>query len=148
MAIEQTKGYQILQDLLNAFNEDTETVLALFNPEAIVEYPYAKSLGMSYYLTMDDYRRHLDNILGNMPDITFIELQVYKLQEQECYWAEFHGETTVPQTGALYQQDYVVNFKLENGKFSHYKEYWNVLPVLNALIGKEQAQQILDNLKN
>jgi ketosteroid isomerase-like protein len=145
MAIKETKGYQILRDLLNAFNEDTETVLALFNPEAIVEYPYAKSLGLPYHLTIDAYRKHLNNILNNMPDITFTGLQVYTLQEQDCYWAEFHGETTVPQTGALYQQDYVVNFKLENGRFSFYKEYWNVLPVLKALMGKEQAQQIIDN---
>lgn len=145
MATEETKGHQILRDLLNAFNKDTKTVLALFNPEAIVEYPYAKSLGIPYRLRMDDYRKHLDNILGSMPDIAFTGLQVYTLQEQDCYWAEFHGETTVPKTGALYQQDYVVSFKLENGRFSLYKEYWNVLPVLKALMDKEQAQQIIDN---
>lgn len=144
MAIEETKGYQILRDLLHAFNKDTETVLALFNLEAMVEYPYAKSLGKSYLLTMEDYRKHLDSILKNMPDINFTGLKVYPLQEQDCYWAEFHGETLVPKTGALYQQDYVVNFKLENGKFNFYKEYWNVLPVLKALMGKEQAQQIID----
>lgn len=144
METENTAGHQILLHLLNAFNRDTESVLALFNPKAIVEYPYAKSLGSAYHLTMDDYRKHLDNILGNMPDIIFTGVNVYALKEQDSYWAEFHGETTVPTTGALYQQDYVVNFKLEKGKFSYYKEYWNVLPVLKALMGKEQVQQIID----
>jgi hypothetical protein len=74
---------------------------------ATVEYPYAKALGSAYQLTMDDYRKNLDNILANMPDIIFTGLIVYPLQEPGSYWAEFHGETTVPATGALYQQDVV-----------------------------------------
>jgi len=144
MTTENTTGHQILLNLLNAFNKDTETVLTLFNPGATVEYPYAKSLGTPHQLTMDDYRKHLDNILGDMPDIIFTGVIVYPLQEPDSYWAEFHGETTVPATGALYQQDYVVNFRLENGKFIYYKEYWNVFPVLTTLMKKEQAQQIID----
>lgn len=144
MTLKNTTGHQILQNLLYAFNKDTATVLSLFDPGATVEYPYARSLGSAYQLTMDDYRKHLDNILGNMPDIIFTGLTVYPLNEPDSYWAEFHGETTVPATGALYQQDYVVNFRLENGKFIYYKEYWNVLPVLQVLMEKDQAQQIID----
>ncbi|MCX2431658.1 MULTISPECIES: nuclear transport factor 2 family protein [unclassified Pedobacter] len=144
MTSENTTGHQILLSLLSAFNQDTATVLSLFDPKATVEYPYAKSLGSAYQLTMDDYRKHLDHILGDMPDIIFTALNVYPLKEPDSYWAEFHGETTVPATGALYQQDYVVNFRLENGKFIYYKEYWNVLPVLSTLMRKEQAQQIID----
>ncbi|AMP99526.1 hypothetical protein AY601_2640 [Pedobacter cryoconitis] len=144
MKLENTTDQQILLNLLNAFNKGTEAVLSLFAPMATVEYPYARSLGSAYQLTMDDYRKHLDNILGDMPDIIFTGLTVYPLNEPDSYWAEFHGETTVPATGALYQQDYVVNFRLENGKFIYYKEYWNVLPVLKTLMGKEQAQQIID----
>jgi len=93
MAIENTQGYQILHSLLTAFNQDTKTVLALFDPDAIVEYPYAAAIGRPHRLTMDDYRKHLDNILGHMPDISFTRLQLYPLQEEGSYWAEFHGET-------------------------------------------------------
>jgi len=149
MAIENTQGYQILHSLLTAFNQDTKTVLALFDPDAIVEYPYAAAIGRPHRLTMDDYRKHLDNILGHMPDISFTRLQLYPLQEEESYWAEFHGETRVPATEALYEQDYVVQFTLKDGKFSFYKEYWNVLPVLKALLGKEETQRIInDNYRN
>lgn len=144
MTLENTTGHQILLNLLSAFNQGTEAVLSLFDPMATVEYPYARSLGSAYQLTMDDYRKHLDNILGDMPDIIFTGLTVYPLNEPDSYWAEFHGETTIPTTGVLYQQDYVVNFRLENGKFIYYKEYWNVLPVLKALMGREQAQQIIN----
>lgn len=143
--MEKTEGYKILNDLLQAFNQDTDTVLELFNLESTIEYPYAKELGLPYQLTRDDYRKHLNNMLGQMPDILFAGIKVSALQEVDWYWGEFQGETTVPKTGAVYKQNYVVNFKLENGKFSFYKEYWNVLPVLQSLMAKEEAHRIIDN---
>lgn len=143
--MEKTQGYKILNDLLRAFNQDTDAVLELFNAESTIEYPYAKEMGLPYQLTKEDYRKHLDNMLGQMPDILFSSIKVDALQEVDWYWGEFQGETTVPQSGAVYKQNYVVNFKLENGKFSFYKEYWNVLPVLQSLIAKEEAHRIIDN---
>lgn len=73
MALQNTPGQQILLNLLAAFNKDTQTVLSLFDPTATVEYPYAKSIGSAYRLTMNDYRKHLDNMLPDMPDIIFSE---------------------------------------------------------------------------
>lgn len=143
--MEKTEGYKILNDLLRAFNQDTDTVMELFNSESTIEYPYAKEMGLPYQLTKDDYRKHLDNMLGQMPDILFTGIKVDALQEADWYWGEFQGETTVPHSGAVYKQNYVVNFKLENGKFSIYKEYWNVLPVLQSLMAKEEAHRIIDN---
>jgi ketosteroid isomerase-like protein len=140
----QSPGEQLLQNLLAAFNQGTENVLALFNPDATVEYPYAAAMGMSARLTLEDYRRHLDRILVNMPEIKFSSLRVFPLQQQDAYWAEVHGETTVPTKGALYEQDYVIFFELKNGKFSSYKEYWNALPVLKSLLPVEEAQHILN----
>ncbi len=69
-------------------------------------------------------------------------------QQTDSYWAEFRGQTTVPLTNALYTQQYVVHFTLRGGKFSTYKEYWNVLPVLQTLLGKEDAQRILNHQQN
>lgn len=143
--MEKTEGYAILKNLLNAFNQDTETVLHLFTPESTVEFPYAKDLGLPYQMTKNEYGKHLNTILGNMPDILFTCIKVSASAEPDWYWGEFQGETTVPKTGILYKQNYVVNFKLENGKFSFYKEYWNVLPVLQSLMGKEEAHRIIDN---
>lgn len=139
------EGYNIMENLLAAFNQNTESVLALFTPQATVEYPYAKSLARPHKLTMDDYRNHLDYILQKMPDILFTNLKVHTLKEEAWYWGEFHAETIVPQTGSMYKQEYVVNFKLDNGKFSIYREFWNILPVLQRLMDKEEAYSIIDN---
>ena len=145
MTVKKNDGYQHLEALLTAFNQGTEAVLNLYNENAIVKYPYAASLGLPFSFTMDEYKKHLDHMLGSMQSISFTGLQVYELKEKESYWAEFHGETRIPNTNALYQQDYVIYFTLENGKFSEYKEYWNVLPVLKSLLGSEEAQRIINN---
>lgn len=144
MENKQSPGEQLLQNLFAAFNQGTEKVLTLFQPNAIVEYPYAAAMGMTAQLSREDYRKHLDRILVNMPEITFSSLRVFPLQQTNAYWAEVHGETTNPTTGALYQQDYVIYFEMENNQFSYYKEYWNVLPVLKTLLPPAETQRILN----
>ena len=101
-------------------------------------------MGMTARLTREDYREHLDQILVNMPEIKFSSLRVFPLQQTNSYWAEVHGETTIPTTRALYQQDYIIYFEMDNNKFSYYKEYWNVLPVLKTLLPTEETHRILN----
>ncbi len=145
MTVKKSNGYQHLETLLTAFNKGTEAVLNLYNEDAIVTYPYAASLGLPSSFTMDEYKKHLDRMLASMKSISFTGLKVYELKENESYWAEVHGETIISNTDALYQQDYVIFFTLENGKFSEYKEYWNVLPVLKSLLGVEDVLRIINN---
>ena len=138
-------GYQHMEALLAAFNHGTDAVLNLYNDDATVTYPYAASLGKPFFFTMAEYKKHLDHMLDDMPGISWTGLKVFELKEQDSYWAEVHGETTIPNTKALYQQDYVIYFTLKNGKFSEYKEFWNVLPILKTLLGSEEAQRIINN---
>lgn len=145
MTVKKNNGYQHLEALLTAFNQGTDAVLNLYNEDAIVQYPYVASLGLPSSFTMDEYKKHLDHMLGSMSGISWTGLKVYELKEKESYWAEVHGETSISNTNALYQQDYVIYFTLENGKFSEYKEYWNILPVLKSLLGSEEAQEIINN---
>lgn len=144
MTDKKSNGHQYLEALLNAFNQGSDAVLKLYNEDAIVEYPYAASLGRPSSLNMEEYKKHLDHMLGSMTSISFTGLQVYELKEKESYWAEVHGETIIPNKTETYRQDYVIHFTMENGKFSAYKEYWNVLPVLKSLLGIEEAQRIIN----
>lgn len=145
MTVIKNRGHQHIEALLEAFNQGTGAVLDLFNQDATVSYPYAASLGMPSDFSMEEYRKHLDLVLGRMAGISFSELQVYKVEGKESYWAEVHGETSVPDATGLYRQDYVIYFSMENGKFSEYKEYWNILPVLKSLLGSEETQRIINN---
>lgn len=145
MTNKKNNGYHHMEALLAAFNHGTDAVLNLYNEDATVTYPYAASLGKPFFLTMDEYKKHLNNMLASMPGICWTGLKVFELKEKDSYWAEVHGETAIPYTKALYQQDYVIYFTLKNGKFSEYKEFWNVLPILKTLLGSEEAQRIINN---
>ncbi len=128
ISIQDKNQEKIVHELLEAFNLGVENVLELFHDDAIVEYPYAHSLGTPSELTKTQYGNYLKGALENMPDIAFSKVKSYAAQNH-VVWAEFHGEVVIPSTNQLYQQDYVARIVLENGRIIHYKEYWNPLAV-------------------
>ena len=137
----------IVQDLLKAFNLGAENVLELFDEEAIIEYPYAHSLGTPYSLDKTQYGHYLKGALANMPDITFSNVNVYLTAQRNVLWAEFHGEVIIPSTNQLYRQDYVVLITLKKGKIIHYKEYWNPMAVSAMGDDKEVGKMFNDKSK-
>ncbi|WP_077923231.1 nuclear transport factor 2 family protein [Spirosoma sp. 209] len=132
MKTNPNQGQALFQTLLDAFNQDWQTVIDLFTDDAFIEYPYAHTIGVPARLNKDNYRAHLQNILPQMPGIAFSNVRVYPLQQPYTYWAEVHGETTMPATGNLYRQDYVMFFTIAGNQFSRYREYWNPVAFLQA----------------
>ncbi|GAA3617318.1 nuclear transport factor 2 family protein [Flavivirga amylovorans] len=146
ISIHEKEQEKIVQDLLEAFNLGAENVLELFDEEAIIEYPYAYSLGTPSSLNKTQYANYLKGALANMPDITFSQVKSYTT-ENHIVWAEFHGEVIIPSTNKLYQQDYVARFTLKNGKIIHYKEYWNPMAVSAMGDHKEVNEMFNDKSK-
>ena len=134
-------GETLFNRLLAAFNQGAAEVVALYTEDAAVEYPYAPSLGSAAQMNMREYFNHLKGGLEQMPDIKFSNVRVYQTTKRDAYWAEVHGETVIPKTGKLYQQDYVMYFEITEGKFNFYREYWNAVPVMNAFGGGESFQE-------
>ena len=132
MKTNPNQGQALFQTLLDAFNQDWQTVIDLFTDDAFIEYPYAPSIGVPARFNKDNYRAHLQSILPQMPDIAFSNVRVYPLQQPHTYWAEVHGETTMPATGNLYRQDYVMFFTIAGNQFSRYREYWNPVAFLQT----------------
>lgn len=128
-------GQILFNRLLEAFNQGAAEVVALYAEDATVEYPYAESLGSNAKLNMREYFNHLKGGLAQMPDIKFSDARVYQTVLPNAFWAEVRGETTIPKTGKLYRQDYVMYFEMTDGKFSFYREYWNAVPVMEAFGG-------------
>jgi uncharacterized protein len=132
MKTNSNQGQALFQTLLDAFNQDWQTVIDLFTDDACIEYPFAPSIGGSARLSKADYRAHLQTILPQMPGIAFTDVRIYPLQQPGAYWAEVHGETTMPATGKLYRQDYVMYFTMAGNQFSSYREYWNPVAFLQS----------------
>lgn len=129
---QQNEGYTLFNDLLAAFNQGAPEVLSLFADDAVIEFPYAASLGSPTRLNKREFGEHLTFILPQMPGITFSEIRIYPLIETGSYWAETHGEAVIRETGKKYEQDYVMYFTVQDGKFSFYREYWNPQVFLQA----------------
>ncbi len=144
MTKNETQGQQLFMALLSNFNSGADAVISLFNEDAVIEYPYAPSIGVAARQDKEAYRKHLEGGLKNMPDLQFSNIRVYPLQKEGAYWAEAHGETTILSTGLLYQQDYVMYFILKDNKFSFYREYWNPLPGMKAFGGDKGTQEMFN----
>ncbi len=144
--INEKKQEKIVRDLLEAFNLGAENVLELFDEEAIIEYPYAYSLGTPSLLNKTQYANYLNGALANMPDIEFSKVKSYTAQNH-IVWVEFHGEVIIPSTDQLYKQDYVARITLKNGKIIHYKEYWNPMAVSAMGDHKEVNKMFNDKSK-
>ncbi|NMH87229.1 nuclear transport factor 2 family protein [Flavivirga algicola] len=142
----EKKPEKIVQDLLKAFNLGAANVLELFDEKAIIEYPYAHSLGTPSLLNKTQYGNYLKGALANMPDIAFSQVKSY-VSQNHIIWAEFHGEVIIPSTNQLYQQDYVACIKLKKGKIIHYKEYWNPMAISAMGSHKEVNKMFNDKPK-
>jgi uncharacterized protein len=132
----KNKGEDLFFQLLKSFNNGVDEVVKLFNENAIIEYPYAESIQLPSKLSMDEYRKYLNNILPSMPHITFSNSKVYEVENSNKYWAESDGEVAVPDSSKIYKQHYVMYFEITDGLFSFYKEFWNPVAFTDAYIKK------------
>lgn len=147
-AIRQNQGEAIFNELLTALNKDADAVIKLFHPEAIIEFPYATSLGTASKMNFEEWYNYLKGGLPNMRDIYFANIRVYQVGENS-YWSEVYGETTVPATEQLYKQNWVMHYTLKDGKINFYREYWDPLAVKKAFgNGDEEAVKDIFNTMN
>lgn len=136
----QTEGGMIFRKLLSSFNKGAEAVISLFHQEALIEYPYAVSLGTASSLNYAAYKNYLTQALPDMPNLEFSNIRV-RAMDAHSYVAEVHAESLIPATGKLYKQDYVMFFTLRDGKILGYREYWNPMAGMDAFGGKEELQK-------
>lgn len=110
--------------------------LALFADDAVVEFPYAASLGRSGRLdgkaAIDAYFRGTP---GSFRDLTFRDLRRFPGTDPDLAVAEVHGSAVIGPTNRRYEQDYVMLLRTRNGKIVWYREYWNPLPAIEAFGG-------------
>lgn len=141
MIVNTEQGSVIYSRLLKAFAEGAEEVTALFHNDAIIEYPYATSLGTTAKLDRDSLSSYLAGALPNMPNLIFTEVKVHSLQAQNAFWAEATGRCTIQSTQLPYEQKYVMYFELTDDLIIYYREYWDLLAIKNAFGSNDQLNE-------
>jgi len=76
-----------------------------------------------------------------MQDLVFTNVREYQTSNPNVLLAEVHGEADILATGRHYQQDYVMRLETKDGKIVHYREYWNPVPVIDAMGDTEKLRQ-------
>jgi len=126
----------LLREHLALITHDHQRWLALFADDAVVEFPYAGSLGRSTRL---EGKAAIDEYFGGASpvflELAFRDVRVHVSTEPGLVVAEAHGSARIATTGKAYEQDYVMVLEVKEGKIARYREYWNPLPAIDALGG-------------
>ncbi|NOK20192.1 nuclear transport factor 2 family protein [Corallococcus carmarthensis] len=107
---------------------DVERWLALFTEDAVVEFPYASSLGGPARMEgIAAIRAWFAPITKHFQGLTFTNARRYPGVDATTGWLEVHGAATLQPGNIPYEQDYVMRLQVRDGRIVHYREYWNPL---------------------
>lgn len=100
---------------------------AAWEPDGVIEFPYGASAGAPTHLDgVEEIVSYLSN-LQIFSNWSFGEAQGWQLEGvQGGFLAEMHGSVTVTETGAPYEQDYVIRLEIApSGRIVRWREYWD-----------------------
>lgn len=127
-----------LDEHLALIGNDIQRWIDLFADDAVVEFPYAPSLGFPERLqgkaAIDRYFRGTPE---SFRDLAFRDVRRYRTTDPDVAIAEAHGSASVGANDARYEQDYVMLVRTKDGKIILYREYWNPVPALEAFGGAD-----------
>lgn len=113
---------------------DTQAWLELLSGDAIVEFPYAPSLGYPTRIQGTTAIAELMNATTTkFGPFSFTDISITLSESKDEAWASFHGEASVPETKKIYRQDYAAFMRVRDGKIVYYREYWNPCYFAEAL---------------
>lgn len=122
-----TDAPQVYRDHLATITGGHDVPLeALWEADAVYEFPYAESLGSAKRLEGIDAIKGYFTNLGLFGPFTFSGVSAWKVEGADEYVLEMHGSSTVLATGAAYEQDYLVRFGISRaGKLAWMREFWD-----------------------
>lgn len=126
------KVQQLFQALLDCLGTNLEGLDGMFAPDAIVEFPYAPAAGLVGRVEgRDAIVRHFRGVMETIgfQSFRFSNLRAYPGADPGAAWFEVHGTADLP-GGKHYAQDYVIFVRAAEGRIAHYREYWNMVPIL------------------
>lgn len=127
---------ELLSLSVERLGTDLHGWLDLLTEDAVVEFPYAESLGHTGRLIgKPAIAEYFARALQAFSGLTFRELRMYPGRDPSIAVAEVHGSAIITPTGKRYEQDYVMLVHSRDGRIALYREYWNPLPVLESFGG-------------
>lgn len=112
----------------------------LFTPDGVLEFAYGPPGVPFRFAGHDALYEHMKNF-PELLQVRFAELVFHDTVDPELVIAEFRADGKAVPTGRAFHQTYISVVRTRNGKFVHFKDFWNPLPVIEAL-GMDTIEQI------
>lgn len=110
---------------------------------AVMEFPYALP-GLPLRLEgRDAVARHLERAAGLIAFDRMGAPTVHRSTDQDLVLIEFDGFGRGVETGEPYDQRYISVVRTENGRITHYRDYWNPIAVLRATKGAAHVDALV-----
>lgn len=112
--------------------DDNQQWQTLIHDDIVWDLPYAPSLGHPLQLDgREAVVRHANWFKGAVTHFRFFDIEVTASDDPHKAVARVRAEGRVPETGRIYQQEYVVFLTARDGRIAHLREYFD--PVKAAL---------------
>lgn len=131
------QGKELICSYLDAVSTlDVDAVAPLFHEDGVVDIPYAPE-GIPRTLpgrdAIDDFYQALPNMATAM---NFANYKISALETEGEFVAEYTSDATMKDTGAPYRNTYVALVTVRDGKIARFAEYFDPIPLVEALGGR------------
>lgn len=129
-----TTAAQLLELHFATFVDDHERWKTLIADDLLWELPFAPTLGHPAHLIgREQVLGHVGWFLGAVENFRFFDLKIHPGANPSEASAEVKAEGMIKPTGRLYQQDYVLFVRVENGRLASIREYFDPVRAAIAL---------------
>ncbi|KAL7931668.1 NTF2-like protein [Trichoderma chlorosporum] len=123
---------ELLQSHFRTLKVDPDAWHALFASDAVMELPFTPPPGPRVLKGIEEIKQFSGALEQLGDDFKITQKNVYQIQGEDAVFAEFSMRATVKPTGKIYDQDYVLYLRAENGKIVFYREYFDAPRVTAA----------------
>jgi uncharacterized protein len=110
---------------------------------ALMEFPYALPGLPSRLEGRDAVARHLERAAGLIAFDRMGGPTIHPSTDPDLVILEFDGFGHGVETGEPYDQRYISVIRTENGRITHYRDYWNPIAVLRATKGAAHVDSLV-----
>ena len=122
---------QLAVKMLHSIGKDMKFFWANSHPDLALEFPYAPWVGFPERVSgRENTEPYLDNVALMLPGLTFSEVRVMPLAEEDAFLLEYNGSCAQVNN---YSQRYITIMRFKDDKLILYREYWNTTEAARAL---------------
>lgn len=128
----------VLSWFTNLMKQDLDAFADLLAKDAVQEMPFGKLLEVDGFDTVwagrDKIMSYFRKAIPGRRNHVFTIKEFHRTADPEVIIVEAKGRSDVVALGKVYDQDYVMLFKLRDGKIAVFREYYNPM-VLSDVFG-------------